>query len=192
MGHGAWDLLRGKNPSLSGGHSFFEADLVPPNRTIELADPARATTQSRRLQSHISSSPTPDFAQQWSSYTEGSVSYKAIDVFHDGSLYIVDAPGHLPGHINLIANTNTGRIYLAGDACHDRRILRKEREIGEWMDTHGHICCIHYDRHKAEETIKRIRKLEAQGMEVIFAHDVEWEEDARNSSRFWHHKLNHV
>lgn len=104
-------------------------------------------------------------------------------------MYIVDAPGHLPGHINLLARTEDGDgghkwVYLGGDACHDRRIFRKEREIGEWKDAHGHICCIHADRAKAEETIDRIRTLENQGVEVILAHDIEWEGDKNNWKRF--------
>ena len=108
-----------------------------------------------------------------------------LDLFQDGSLYVVDAPGHLPGHINLLARTATGWVYLAGDACHDRRIIRKEKEIGEWYDSHGYRCCIHTDRTKAEETLERIRDLEENGVEVIFAHDVEWENDASNRRRFF-------
>ena len=47
------------------------------------------------------------------------------------------------------------------------------------------MCCIHADRAKAEETIGRIRVLEGEEVEVIFAHDVEWEADARNRDRFF-------
>ena len=113
-----------------------------------------------------------------------------LDLFQDGSVYLVDAPGHLPGHINILAraaNGNGGQkwVYLGGDACHDRRILRKEREIGEWLDAHKHICCIHANRAKAEETIDRIRTLENDGVEVILAHDIEWESDKNNSHRFF-------
>jgi hypothetical protein len=63
--------------------------------------------------------------------------------------------------------------------------MRGEREIGEWRDGSGHLCCIHADRGKAEETIERIRGLEKDGVEVIFAHDVEWESDPRNQDRFF-------
>lgn len=109
-----------------------------------------------------------------------------LDLFGDGSLYIVDSPGHLPGHINLLAHVGEDRwVYLAGDACHDRRIMRREKEIGEWHDSQGQLCCIHADRSRAEETIQRIRDLEEMEVEVIFAHDVEWEHDARNRSRFF-------
>jgi hypothetical protein len=75
-------------------------------------------------------------------------------------------------------------VYLAGDACHDRRIMRQEKEIGTWSDSEGHICCIHANREVAEQTIDRIRKLEEQGVEIIFAHDVEWERDPKNKDRF--------
>ncbi len=110
---------------------------------------------------------------------------RVLDIFQDGSVLIVDAPGHLPGHINILAKTGPHTsVYLAGDACHDRRIVRGEREIGEWQDAEGHMCCIHGDRKLAEQTIERIRELEERGVEVIFAHDVEWEENPANKSRF--------
>lgn len=74
-------------------------------------------------------------------------------------------------------------MYLAGDACHDRRLLTGEKEIGEWVDTGGRGCCIHVDKEEAEKTIERIGRLEEGGMEVVFAHDGEWEKG--NGGRFW-------
>lgn len=185
IGPGTWDLFRPKKEaSLRGSHSFFEPGLLPSDRTIELSNPEKE-------ESHLTSDETSpnvfleaDFDQRWTTLENSG--FQVLDIFRDGTVRIVHAPGHLPGHINLLAKTSSGgQIYLAGDACHDRRIMRKQREIGEWLDTDGHICCIHADRKKAEETIDRIRHLEQQGVEVIFAHDIEWEEDARNRSRFW-------
>ncbi|KAJ6451247.1 beta-lactamase-like protein [Mycena vulgaris] len=44
---------------------------------------------------------------------------KAIDFFNDGSLYLLDTPGHLPGHISALARvTPTSFISLGGDAFH--------------------------------------------------------------------------
>ncbi|PGH02516.1 hypothetical protein AJ79_07629 [Helicocarpus griseus UAMH5409] len=200
VGKGAVDLLAGNNPSPALSHSVFESDLLDPNRTIELTDPST---------SHLCrDSPDPypqdgigvaDFDQIWSTHVESSIPFTAIDLFRDGTLYIIDAPGHLPGHINLLAKTarklttsgtdtppivETGSMYLAGDACHDRRIVRGEKEIGEWIDpVHGVVCCIHTDKQMAEETIQRIRRLERGGTEVVLAHDFEWEEVHRD--RFW-------
>lgn len=180
MGYGARDLLQGQSVSLRGSHSFFEADLLPEERTVQLPSPYE-------VDEHLADQPNkptlPDLQQPWISY--GNLP-RVIDWFHDGSILIVDAPGHLPGHINLLIKTGPlTRVYLGGDACHDRRIIRKQKEIGEWYDADGHLCCIHADRKLAEQTIERIQELERNGVEVIFAHDVEWEEDPRNKSRFW-------
>ncbi|KAK4451035.1 metallo-hydrolase oxidoreductase [Podospora aff. communis PSN243] len=173
VGHESLDLLAGTSPSsLKGGHSFFEADLLDPLRTVELPDSREATDNTPDYESSSSHGrPSINFSGPWRS-VDGSP--PVLDVFDDGSLYIVDAPGHLPGHINLLARVEdeklkgqTRWVYVAGDACHDRRILRGEKEIGEWEDASGHRCCIHADRKKAEETIARIRKLEQSGVEPI-------------------------
>ncbi|RWQ93716.1 beta-lactamase-like protein [Paecilomyces variotii] len=184
VGNKTMSLLHGKPDTLHGSHSFFERDLLPQDRTIELSDPNITSTQTPNQDIPIGE---PDFRQPWTTHPDlGSV----IDLFKDGSLYIVDAPGHLPGHINLLAKTAPGRyVYLAGDACHDRRIMRRQKDIGEWHDLEGHLCCMHADKKVAEETIGRIRELERKGVEIIFAHDVEWEEDRRNKSRFLRPRL---
>ncbi|KAH8693216.1 beta-lactamase-like protein [Talaromyces proteolyticus] len=182
IGHGSWDLFKPtETSSLRGSHSFFEPGILPDDRTIELND-AETVSKNEKKPSIIPGD--ANFGQPWTTHSEMDI--HVLDIFNDGTVNIVHAPGHLPGHINLLVKTSSGqRIYLAGDACHDRRIVRKELEIGEWLDTAGHICCIHADRKKAEETIERIRQLEHKGVEVIFAHDVEWVENAKNQSRFW-------
>ncbi|KAJ7464104.1 beta-lactamase-like protein [Mycena latifolia] len=44
---------------------------------------------------------------------------KAIDYFGDGSFYLVDTPGHLPGHISALARvTPTSFLSLGGDTFH--------------------------------------------------------------------------
>lgn len=186
VGYGSLDVLQGNSAELRGNHSHFESDLLDPSRTIELSDPL-ANKVSMRNGSDVP--PSGPFSSQWQAL--GHLP-SVLDIFQDGSIYIVNAPGHLPGHINLLAQVDdveegSGKkwICLAGDACHDRRILRKEKEIGEWNDIHGHICCIHADRVGAEETIERIRGLERQGVEVILAHDVEWKNDPKNKERFF-------
>ncbi|RKU49418.1 hypothetical protein DL546_006239 [Coniochaeta pulveracea] len=186
VGHGSLDVLQGKTAGFRGNHSHFESNLLDMSRTIELSDPG--TSRPSSPQSNASGLPPyHPFSGNWQSL---GVLPRVLDVFQDSSVYVVDAPGHLPGHINLLVHVDEGDIgkkwvYLAGDACHDRRILRREKDIGEWHDVHGNICCIHADRAKAEETIERIRDMEKQGVEIIFAHDVEWEKDPRNKHRFF-------
>ncbi|KAK4239523.1 Metallo-hydrolase/oxidoreductase [Achaetomium macrosporum] len=175
VGNGALDVLHGKHHSLRGGHSFFEADLLDPSRTIQLSDPREGPDVDSMATSTVASAtqsrPDLDFLRPWKPFAGLPAT---LDLFGDGSLYIVDAPGHLPGHINLLARTaGDGWLYLAGDTCHDRRIL----------DVEGRVCCIHADRGRAEETILRIKSLEQKGVEVIFAHDVEWESKAGNQHR---------
>ncbi|KAI0439699.1 Metallo-hydrolase/oxidoreductase [Xylaria telfairii] len=182
VGYGALDVLSGKSKSLRGSHSFFESDLLDPLRTIELPDPAGGG-ETNTVTSQFSS--VINVQGPWEEL-EGLPA--VLDVFKDGSLYVVDAPGHLPGHINFLARTLTedgsvAWVYLAGDACHDRRILRGEKAISEWLDIHGQVCCIHADRAKADETIDRVQGLEGKGVEVILAHDVEWERNAANAKR---------
>jgi glyoxylase-like metal-dependent hydrolase (beta-lactamase superfamily II) len=186
VGHGTLELLRnGADVSKTGGHSHFEPNLLPNDRTSELvkagkdvvngADIINGNGAARRLPNMLWA-PLAHFPH-------------AIDVFLDGSLYIIDAPGHLQGHLNVLARTGrTSWIYLAGDACHDRRLLRKEVEIAQWKGEHGQICCIHVDKAEAEATLDRIGALDRmQGheVEVVLAHDVGWLNKAGNENRFW-------
>jgi glyoxylase-like metal-dependent hydrolase (beta-lactamase superfamily II) len=181
VGYGTLDLLSGaSSSSLRGSHSFFEHDLLPESRSIELSDPSNASLEKREFESAPG---TLDLYRPW--VTSGILP-QTLDVFGDSSLLIVNAPGHLPGHINLLAQTPGGhQVYMAGDAFHDRRLLTGEKSIGEWEDTHGQICCIHADRKQAEETIARLRQLQQQGVEIISAHDPEWENDPANRLRFF-------
>ncbi|KAJ7037869.1 beta-lactamase-like protein [Mycena alexandri] len=51
--------------------------------------------------------------------------FKAHDFFGDGSLYILDVPGHLKGHICALARvTPDSFVFMGGDACHHAGMLR--------------------------------------------------------------------
>jgi glyoxylase-like metal-dependent hydrolase (beta-lactamase superfamily II) len=182
VGPGSLDLLRhGGDVSKTGSHSHFERDLLPTERTIELPPPGRQSSQNTKIQ-------LPGIANlQWKPIANFP---HAIDIFEDGSLFIINAPGHLQGHINLLARTGPKNwVYLAGDACHDRRLLRGELSIAEW-EKDGKVCCIHVDKGMTEETLERIKGLErGGGVEVILAHDREWIDERGNEERFWPGKL---
>lgn len=102
---------------------------------------------------------------------------KALDFFGDGSLYIVDAAGHMPGHINVLVRSDaSGKwAYLAGDSAHDPRLLTGEKQIGHYHDGDGNLCCMHGDEAAAKEHIKRIASL-PDNVAVWIAHDANWEE----------------
>jgi glyoxylase-like metal-dependent hydrolase (beta-lactamase superfamily II) len=177
IGPGAADLLSGKTRLDIGSHSVFEPDLLPFDRTVSLPLP-EARSQS--------SSPWA-----WQPF---SLFPHAIDLFSDSSLFIISAPGHLPGHINILAphaSSSGSSLYLAGDACHDIRLFRGERDIATWVDDEGRDCCIHADVPTALETLARLRELaggkdeELGEVEVVFAHNWAWETEARKEGRFW-------
>ncbi|KAL8715443.1 MAG: hypothetical protein Q9220_000777 [cf. Caloplaca sp. 1 TL-2023] len=53
--------------------------------------------------------------------------FPAIDYFHDGSFYILDAPGHAHGHLCGLARVTTTPdtfIFMGADACHHPGLLR--------------------------------------------------------------------
>jgi glyoxylase-like metal-dependent hydrolase (beta-lactamase superfamily II) len=187
VGPGSLDLLNGTNKVAVGSHSYFEADLLPPDRTIKLPNvPAEASSSANP---EASDPPSGRSILRWRPL--GDILPDTIDLFGDGSLYIVDAPGHLPGHINVLARTSaTKSVYLAGDVCHDMRLFNGTHRIATWEDDAGKTCCIHVDGRQAEETVARIRRLAQEGLgggtvEVVFAHSPEWEDLAKEDGRFW-------
>ncbi|KAM0713411.1 hypothetical protein Q7P37_010373 [Cladosporium fusiforme] len=193
IGPGAGELINGAQQN--GSHNHFEPGLLDPSRTIELrptdgsAGPSKAPSST--LSPHLHSM-AERLSKPWQ--RKGQFEH-ALDVFGDSSLHIVSAPGHLPGHINLLCRTESaGHVYLAGDACHDARLLTGEKEVATWLDEHQSVCCIHSDKKQAEQTLSVIRRtLKSPGslgeVEVIFAHDADWELDAKKRGRFLPGKL---
>jgi DNA-binding transcriptional regulator YhcF (GntR family) len=59
-------------------------------------------------------------------------------------------------------------------------LLTGEKQIGTWINDHGHETCIHLDREEAERNIARIRQVVEEAkdvgvtLEVVLAHDSEW------------------
>ncbi|OCH91660.1 Metallo-hydrolase/oxidoreductase [Obba rivulosa] len=142
-------------------HSAFPGDLLPPGRTKYL---------SREGLKPIGPFP------------------HALDFYGDGSLYIVDAPGHLPGHINVLVRTSPdgGWLYLAGDSAHDHRLIDGEAQIAV-TDMFG---CAHQDKEVAAEHIARIRALKANSrVRVLIAHDAPWYWPNRGGPAFLPGKL---
>lgn len=117
---------------------------------------------------------------------------KALDYFGDGSIYIVDAPGHLQGYLNLLARTSAdgGWIYLAGDSAHDWRLVHGEGAIAEFDTPEGAHICLHAEKAQAEDTIRRIAQiLTLPRVRVLLAHDAEWFEENNGGSSFWPGKI---
>ncbi|RSL53866.1 hypothetical protein CEP53_007614 [Fusarium sp. AF-6] len=194
IGPGAAKLINGKRETTAGSHNHFEEGMLDMKRTIELPStslPATPppleelttlTTQTERLTSY--------FSQPW--HRKGHFE-AAMDIFGDGSVHVVSAPGHIDGHINLLCRLESGKhVYLAGDSCHDRRLLTGEKDVATWNDAAypGVVCCIHQDKAQAEKTLRVIREMirdpgNMKEVEVIFAHDGAWEKQAKSEGRFF-------
>lgn len=171
VGHGALDVLaHGLGAHL--GHQHFERDLFAGVASVQEFPPPSSSDEGGGWQ-HIGGGGDDGNGNGWALY----------DVLGDGAVYVVDAPGHLPGHVNLLARVGARRwVYLGGDACHDRRLLTGAEAIAQWTDAVGRMCCIHTDKALAEATLARIRDLQAAAdetgvsVQVILAHDKDWAE----------------
>jgi glyoxylase-like metal-dependent hydrolase (beta-lactamase superfamily II) len=161
VGPTALSLLSGPQSYPSDPHAHFDSNLLPQERTRELP-----------------SASDPSFWQPLGPFPA------VHDYFKDGSLFIVDSAGHLPGHINLLVRLEAEKwIYLAGDSCHDVRILHGEKQISIYPDsTSGYLKCAHANKELAEQHLDRVRKLGDLGVEIVLAHDWRW--DQENKGRF--------
>ncbi|PPQ73307.1 hypothetical protein CVT26_015335 [Gymnopilus dilepis] len=116
---------------------------------------------------------------------------RALDFYGDGSAYIIDSPGHLPGHVNLLARTSPDGawIYLAGDSAHNWKLITGEDQIKVGMPGNPHFC-MHVDLKQAEENIARIREVwKMPRVRVVLAHDFPWYKDNRGGPAFWPGKI---
>lgn len=157
----------------------FEQNLLPPDRTIELPVQIRepkytSSVENRHAPSMTLHSLIPGVDGPWRPLGPFP---NTVDLFGDGSVYIVDSPGHMRGHLNVLARIGTGSwIYLAGDACHHSRLLNGETEMATRVENGMHVC-IHVDKNLAEDTVMRIRDFakdaerKGEQVRVALAHD---------------------
>lgn len=93
---------------------------------------------------------------------------RAVDFYSDGSLYLVDAPGHMPGHMIALARVAPNSfICLAGDTCHHHEAYKPGTRILSELQ--------YAEIEMARTTVKRLAKLDtgADNVLVIIAHDAE-------------------
>ena len=76
--------------------------------------------------------------------------FSAIDFFGDGSLYLLEGPGHTPEHICALARTSKDKfVFLGGDAAHHNGQYRPTELIplpeyirpSPFEDVHSHSVC---------------------------------------------------
>ncbi|KAI0317781.1 Metallo-hydrolase/oxidoreductase [Amylostereum chailletii] len=109
---------------------------------------------------------------------------RALDFFGDGSLFIVEALGHMPGHVNVLARTSVDGawVYLAGDSAHDWRLVEGTAKVAELHCADGVVLCGHGNKVQAERHIGRIAELmKVPRVRVMLAHDLPWWEENKAS-----------
>ncbi|KAG9188147.1 hypothetical protein G6011_02070 [Alternaria panax] len=101
---------------------------------------------------------------------------RALDYFGDGSFWILDAPGHMPGNVAAAARLQDGEwVMLGSDCCHSRDLLDGMREIAEFQGPGAVSMSLHTDLASAKDTIAKIRLLETNfGVHTALAHDASW------------------
>ncbi|OCT51769.1 hypothetical protein CLCR_08918 [Cladophialophora carrionii] len=162
IGPGAKELIQGPGSYPSDEHSHYDSAMFPLDRLTELP-PASSRDYWAPL------GPFPE----------------THDYFGDGSLYIINAPGHSPGHINLLVRLDPEHwAYLGGDTTHDPRILDNTARTAVYVDTAtGCMKCAHHDKEAAERHLERVREIGTDPrVELILAHDYRWMAD--NWQRF--------
>jgi glyoxylase-like metal-dependent hydrolase (beta-lactamase superfamily II) len=100
---------------------------------------------------------------------------KGVNLFGDGSLWILDAPGHMPGHQMALARTGQNEwVSMGGDCCHHRALLDDpRRDISIDIGPNGQPG-FHKDPEKARETIRKLQSLHSNvSVFVALAHDAQ-------------------
>lgn len=117
---------------------IFNKDELPLDRTFELP-PADESTKAAAAEKQTGHS--------WKPFANFPAT---VDFFDDGSVYVIDTPGHLLGHVNLLARIGKHKwVFLGGDCCHDTRILSGESGIAMYDDGRGGQRSVHMDTHAA-------------------------------------------
>lgn len=98
--------------------------------------------------------------------------HRTYDYFGDGSFYLVDTPGHMPGHLGALAQTSEGEwLFMGGDCCHHRALLLGTRPVSVSVGPNG-TTSFHKDVPTAIKTIGVVRQLENyDNVLVALAHD---------------------
>jgi glyoxylase-like metal-dependent hydrolase (beta-lactamase superfamily II) len=118
---------------------------------------------------------------------------RAMDFFGDGSMYIIDASGHVSGHINILARTSPDGawILLGADSAHHPDLITGKMQIAYRVDANTcSVMCVHEDKEAAEENIHRMRSLlEVPRVQVLITHDIYWYEENKDKEVFLPHMI---
>ncbi|TFY54924.1 hypothetical protein EVJ58_g8571 [Rhodofomes roseus] len=92
---------------------------------------------------------------------------RGLDFYGDGSLYLLDAPGHFPGHLAALARVAPDTfVLLAADCCHNRLCYSPGERLISRENYH--------DLDVARETVDKVKVMHRlENVVVILAHEKE-------------------
>lgn len=94
---------------------------------------------------------------------DGKLPFPALDYWGDGSLWLVDLPGHALGHTGYLMHDEQDSYFYATDAYWDRRYIQSERKLP------GLARNVQHDSQKYEETVARLRQWEREAGKLTIA-----------------------
>ncbi|KAH8916347.1 Metallo-hydrolase/oxidoreductase [Atractiella rhizophila] len=115
--------------------------------------------------------------------------FRSHDYFGDGSLYLLDTPGHCIGHISALTYVGHGSfVLLAGDTIHHPSILRPNpscplngrdkplSKVASWWAPPGMPRSVHADPKVYMKTVAKLLEFEQDDRVLVWAsHDVQLE-----------------
>lgn len=75
--------------------------------------------------------------QEWQFQPDPQYKFEGIiDLFEDGSVFVISVPGHTAGSVAFLIRTTQGPVLLTGDACHTRWGWEHTVEPGDFTADH--------------------------------------------------------
>jgi glyoxylase-like metal-dependent hydrolase (beta-lactamase superfamily II) len=62
-----------------------------------------------------------------SRYTHALHTLRTCDLFHDGTIHLVDLPGHAPGHMGMLIGSNGAKLFFVADSCWHSRTVTHDK-----------------------------------------------------------------
>ncbi|KAL0954569.1 hypothetical protein HGRIS_003529 [Hohenbuehelia grisea] len=183
ISHCHWDHVGDAEP-------FANATFVLGGESQALIESGYPTNPDSFYSAHVVPLDRTRFLDERTPWTTLGPFPRALDFYGDGSLYVVDAPGHLPGHINVMARTSKdgGWVCLAADSAHHCKLLTGEAEIATGAHVFGPSGCAHEDKAGAEAQLGIIKSLRTDPrVRVVLAHDSTFERE--HPEAFWPGKI---
>jgi N-acyl homoserine lactone hydrolase len=95
---------------------------------------------------------------------------RSWDVFQDGSVVAIEAPGHTPGSLMVLVNLESRPVLITGDAAYNHRNYEIPAPKGKIF-----LHAADSDERRAMEAITRLRNVHLNHPEVLILMSHDWE-----------------